>query len=453
MQHQSRFLSKLVILTLLANCVAHVQAAIWDEAMCGWGINQTTISPGESFYANYDVSAQRNSDGYVTVNLYFSETPYKGASSQFLGSDQVYLPYQGSFCSSTVTKQYVLPKTHNGSCYGAGTGYILFEAGTDVTSASFTVIPVQKPTISSFSPASGQPGDQIIIQGTGFNSTHTAVYFDGVEAARSIQDSNTLTAQVPTGANTGDITVRYVDAGLQYCLPPNGVSATAFVMTDTYCSSQATNSGYGSIDFVWTSEFMYNVVGSSACPLYTNNTHLAATVDQGQVGKTIYIQLGSCGAADYARLLKVYVDWNQDNDFDDPGEFVLSAPSLNSDVLYNIGLNVPVDATPGRTRMRFIHALYYTGVVDSPNDIYPCGSYPFGETQDYDLFISQTTSGNKRAVVSDTPLLPEEITEDPIFLPNRPSAGQSPSPIKERILLNDQFVPATVSDMMLRKEH
>ncbi|MHB1461741.1 MAG: SUMF1/EgtB/PvdO family nonheme iron enzyme [Armatimonadota bacterium] len=62
------------------------------------------------------------------------------------------------------------------------------------------------PTISSFSPTSGQVGDEVIITGTNFTSV-MAVTFNGTSANFIVQSSSSLSANVPYGATTGKLTI------------------------------------------------------------------------------------------------------------------------------------------------------------------------------------------------------------------------------------------------------
>lgn len=74
----------------------------------------------------------------------------------------------------------------------------------------------------------------------------------------------------------------------------------------------------------------------------------------------------------------VYVDFNIDGDFDDPGEEVYTR---NNYPFQNGGsFTIPASATPGQTRMRVI--MSYAPNID------PCEDYIWGETEDYTLIVS-----------------------------------------------------------------
>ena len=76
--------------------------------------------------------------------------------------------------------------------------------------------------------------------------------------------------------------------------------------------------------------------------------------------------------------LGVWIDWNQDDDFNDANETVYSVTAAGD---YTITVNVPAGATLGDTRMRI-------NFVYTPNDaIDDCGSFWTGEAEDYKISV------------------------------------------------------------------
>ena len=74
----------------------------------------------------------------------------------------------------------------------------------------------------------------------------------------------------------------------------------------------------------------------------------------------------------------LFVDFNTDGDFNDPGEQVYT---LNSYPFQNGGtFTIPASAAPGPTRMRVI--------MSYEPDVDPCEVYVWGETEDYTLIIT-----------------------------------------------------------------
>lgn len=388
----------------------HASASFWNESVGSLSVVGNP-QPGQSFTVGFSACANRNSSGYLTVSFYYSNQPTLNGTAQYLGSGQTYLAHPGSYCSSYTTTQLTLPTTsYNANCIIGGTSnYIIATVGSDVRAQSFNLGPAL-PGITGFSPQSGVAGTPVTIDGYSFNG-NTSVYFDGVAASSTLINSTEIVAYVPVGATTGKITVESGGSNYAYCIPSYGTSSDDFTV---YCDSGAAWSGYGEIDYVATSEFTNNVIGTPVCPYYTDNTHLVGTAARGQ-NKTFYVQLGTCGSADYSKLMKVYADWNQDGDFSDPGEYLLNAPSVAANVLYSFNVAVPSGASLGTTRVRIITALYYSGYVNTAADVDACTVFPFGETQDYSLQISAASA--KTLMDSE----PEDSgLGHPVFLENNP---------------------------------
>jgi hypothetical protein len=78
-----------------------------------------------------------------------------------------------------------------------------FSFGPITLHVTFTPVP---PTITSFSPNSGQVATSVTIHGTDFTGA-TAVRFDGIDASFVVDSSSMITATVPNGAATGPISV------------------------------------------------------------------------------------------------------------------------------------------------------------------------------------------------------------------------------------------------------
>ena len=369
------------------------------------------ITPGQLMTLSTQVCAQRNSDVNVPVSFYLSTNNRYDGGDKLLGSSSGFIPQQGSFCSAVINKKVNMPTKTLSNCFSPFNGYILFKTGNDVKASAYTPIGGNTlPTVTGFEPQSGHPGSIVRIYGENFDPASTAVYIGDVEAARGFEtDANGNTvifALIPEGATSNKIKLKTVGAGWQYCAGTDSQSSSNFIVepTPNYCTSSALYSGYGKTSFVESSAGTYNVRTDSACPGYTNNTGFITFSEQGKANEPFNIEFGTCGAADYSKLFKVYVDWNNDKDFNDPGEFVVNAPNVAADTLYTLGLSVPATAEVGTTRIRMITALYYTGTVDSTDDIQACGNYPFGETQDYALDIKSVngvlTATNKELGLS-----------------------------------------------------
>lgn len=153
---------------------------------------------------------------------------------------------QGAFVGSevTISGEYFSPKADNSVSFGGMDATIIHANLTEITviipgvtpgatvdvivtsdgepsnSLSYTTgIPVI-PVLTSLDPSSGKVGSSVVITGTNFGSavSDNVVKFNGAEAVVTNVTATTVTATVPAGATTGEVTVT-VDGesnGLQF---------------------------------------------------------------------------------------------------------------------------------------------------------------------------------------------------------------------------------------------
>jgi hypothetical protein len=95
----------------------------------------------------------------------------------------------------------------------------------------------------------------------------------------------------------------------------------------------------------------------------------------------------------------VWVDWNQDSDFDDAGEQVfISAAGVGP---YTGSVNVPLTASLGQTRMRVRLHDTYTGpnYANTPNAT-PCGNSTYGQVEDYTVDVIGVITGMDQSTIA-----------------------------------------------------
>ena len=139
---------------------------------------------------------------------------------------------------------------------GVETGKISVTAnGKTVTSADDFTVGVSDPTITSFTPNSGNVGASVTITGTNFSSTvaeNTVIFHDNKEATITNASTNSLTVTVPQGVETGkisvtvngktatsanDFTVDISDPTITSFTPNSGKVGTSVTITGTNFSS------------------------------------------------------------------------------------------------------------------------------------------------------------------------------------------------------------------------
>jgi len=161
------------------------------------------------------------------------------------------------------------------------------------------------------------------------------------------------------------------------------------VITCVYCPAVGDN---GTEE--WISNVTFNTIDNSsvAGTGYTDYTSISTEVDAGST-HDVSISCGSTGNWD--ENYWVYFDWNQDCDFDDPGESYDLGGATGPGTLTTSVL-VPADAVPGSVRMRAF--LKYNADPSSACE----NGFSFGEVEDYTVIVEATvTQGEIQGFVRD----------------------------------------------------
>ncbi len=176
--------------------------------------------------------------------------------------------------------------------------------------------------------------------------------------------------------------------GLQaYSLLVSGVGGVA------YCAS-ASGGGGARIDSVSFKAIQKgNTAGSKT---YTNNTNLIANIEPSQ-SIPIFIKVGTADATSNPRIVKVFIDYNNNGVFD-AGELAAQSPVIST-ASGSASLTITTPSTlivGANCLMRII-----VQETSTASDIVACGAYGKGETQDYrvrvvdpsiDMLLSQLVS-------------------------------------------------------------
>lgn len=101
------------------------------------------------------------------------------------------------------------------------------------------------------------------------------------------------------------------------------------------------------------------------------------TLIQGQQ-YTISVQAGTWFNDNY---ITAWIDYNRDGDFIDAGEQLFTPVNLAANVTSNQNFTIPAVGYTGPTRLR-VREVYNNSVIN------PCQQYIYGETEDFNIFIS-----------------------------------------------------------------
>jgi hypothetical protein len=149
-------------------------------------------------------------------------------------------------------------------------------------------------------------------------------------------------------------------------------------VVDTYCDSYADDQSFEWIAGVHVmGSYINNTSGPSS---YSNFTHISACLYKNEYVSVLLTP--GFGRDPYKEYWKIWVDYNHDDDFSDPGEEVFSGTSpkkIGAFLHGNFAGPVPTSAINGQTRMRV--SMKYGGW---PSD---CAAYDYGEVEDYSVNI------------------------------------------------------------------
>jgi hypothetical protein len=156
-----------------------------------------------------------------------------------------------------------------------------------------------------------------------------------------------------------------------YSLIVSGVGSSA------YCSSASLANTGTQIDQVTISNI--DVTSPSVCSSYTDNTSQTVNL-QSNTTYPFTIKLHNCSGSTASRVVKIFIDYNNNGTFTDPGETAVTSPVLaGGTTTYSGNLVVPAGMQVGNiTRMRVI-----AEETTDNNAVLPCGNYALGETEDY----------------------------------------------------------------------
>lgn len=203
--------------------------------------------------------------------------------------------------------------------------------------------------------------------------------------------------------------VRTNCSGLSSSYSSSESFTTLEVVSVSYCASGGNNSSYEWIDLVELNG-MVNSSGNDGG--YEDNTGMVANVQRG-ASSTIYVSAGFSSSS-YTEYWRIWIDFNQDGDFADSGELLVSGSSSSSARL-SATLSIPSSAALGQTRMRV--TMKYNSTASS------CESFSYGEVEDYTVNISNTGGAAVTSMASANPLGNEEPLNHVLIYPNPASNG------------------------------
>jgi trimeric autotransporter adhesin len=240
----------------------------------------------------------------------------------------------------------------------------------------------QAPTAPSNLTASNITQTSVSLSWTASTDNVGVTGYDVYQGSSVIQTVTGTSASV-TGltANTAySFSVKARDAAGNISPSSNVVNVTTLASTITYCTSMGNSTADEWIQRVQLGS-INNISGNNGG--YANFTNLSTILVKG-TSNTIIITPGWSGTK-YREAYRVWIDYNQDGDFLDSGEQVVSVSRTTSSPISR-SFTVPTTALNGPTRMRV--SMKYNA---SPTS---CEIFTYGEVEDYTVVISNTATQN-----------------------------------------------------------
>lgn len=169
----------------------------------------------------------------------------------------------------------------------------------------------------------------------------------------------------------------------------------------SYCASSSTN-----VNDEYISRVQLNTIdNSSGAQFYSDFTSVSTNLTEGQ-SYTITVTPTWTGTV-YAEGYAVWIDYNDDKDFNDAGELVWSkAASTNTP---NSGtFTVPTGTSGNSVRMRV--SMKYNGIPSS------CETFTYGEVEDYTVNLGTGGGGDTEAPTNPTNLSASNVTDTTVDL-------------------------------------
>ena len=164
---------------------------------------------------------------------------------------------------------------------------------------------------------------------------------------------------------------------LDYCYLSPPLLGSAATKGFVYCEAGSLN--YSEYDYIARVQFG-DIDNSTGCEEYADYTTLSTDVIRTQT-YTITVTNNYAMTGNDSNDLGIWIDWNQDGDFDDAGENVVCNIDVGEENIYINDITVPADAVFGRTTMR-IRQKWNGADCGSP-----CGDADISDVEDYSVNI------------------------------------------------------------------
>lgn len=267
---------------------------------------------------------------------------------------------------------------------------------TVTTPAGSDTTPPTAPGLS----ASGTPANSTNLSWSGATDNVAVVGYDIYQNSIFLASTAGTTYAVSglSASTTYSFYVKAKDAAGNTSPASNTISVTTTGGSVTYCAASASNTADERIGTVKFGSINNTSSGTAG---YENFTALSTDVNRGST-YTISIT-PKWTATKYSEAYAVYIDYNGNGVFTDSGEKVWTKSGSTSAVVSG-NIKIPASAKLGATRMRVM--MQYKNIPSSP-----CGTYTYGQVEDYTVNIISTAKGN---LGTETPVAAMTVYPNPV---------------------------------------
>lgn len=315
--------------------------------------------------------------GGVSSNFTWAST---GTISNLIGSS-VYATVNG-------TTTYTVTSTSSNGCSASSTQVITPNMGPSMTvTSSVPGVCLGNPVTLTASGATSYVWSDGVVNGTPFTPSVTKTY--SVIGTNSLGCTDTAYKQI------------FVDSAAispAFSIPGGCIGqSVTFDLSPAYCVPVVTNNSPTN-DYIDTFIFNGNAMQNFSGEEIGNYAFFPNAVINTSVNSLNVFTIGVGGS--FPTQKAIWIDYNQDGDFLDDGEFVWSRPA--STTTENGTILIPTNVSSGKTRMRVLCARSLSGPLSSSS----CYGVEYGEYEDYTLNI---TGGISTHVWSPGSLLTETV--------------------------------------------
>ncbi len=266
---------------------------------------------------------------------------------------------------------------------------------TTLANTSDTTAPTA-PTLS----ASGTTANATNLSWSGATDNVGVTGYD-VYQGSALLGSTSSTSYAVTGlsaSTTYTFSVKAKDAAGNVSASSNSVNVTTLSNSVTYCTATSTNTNDERIGKVVFRTINNTSTGTAG---YEDFTSISTNVTRGTANTITITPYWT--STKYKEAYAVYIDYNQDGDFADSGERVWTKTGSTSATVSG-SITIPTSATLGTTRMRVM--MQYSSVPSSS-----CGSYTYGQVEDYSLNIVSTAKEVSNTYATEIKIYPNPAKE------------------------------------------